>query len=555
MNSKIKVFEASLLFVFLAGGAALGQQASPNQSSEDTGPVIVSERTIVSRPGAAITVGDGWRMDGEEQLPAKCVNASTDQENQPNSYSQFYRVDTKESMNKALQVSASASGKYYGAQGSAAYSAAKDEQLLGDTVYIAGYQVVQTKVESAVPPENETSCSLSPDYSNKAEGTMAAVKITCDELKYLLSKYDGDHDQFFKDCGDSYVSSVTYGGYQTGILYMATRNWSEYQAVSASLGGGFDLGLIGGAAQVGLNSYVKQFSKDNRLNISEYNTGQLLDSPITIDTFLSNYQAFVHRFSAAPTGESETPVLVTLRRYDLLTSWPRTMKFPSKWQNGVLLQQEGNALNDLLKTIQWIRGNMAKQQLDLDVTEASLLSAEGQVQAEQNKVESQHNSCVADPANCSIDGLWTDDYAQRASLPVLKNELSSEQIHETRLTAIKSLQAEILTQGNGNPNTNDCPKYNGRHKQLRGRAGNPCHWDWEDITATEKADEGSEPVIQQDSVNYRVDKWLQSANRARCSDQQIEWGCVPPHVIESYRVMLLKKNNLLTNQTADVTAR
>ena len=72
----------------------------------DQRPLIVSDRTALALPSAAMVAGYDWRTIGEEPLTTKCILASSMSQPSHSESSTFYRVETQYSLDRAMEVSA-----------------------------------------------------------------------------------------------------------------------------------------------------------------------------------------------------------------------------------------------------------------------------------------------------------------------------------------------------------------------------------------------------------------------------------------------------------------
>ncbi|MGO6943421.1 hypothetical protein [Rhizobium johnstonii] len=487
---------------------------------------IPGERVTHPEPISVLEPGGGWLTAGETALTARCVEANIVLKPYASQQSEFRRVSSKHTLDKALGMSASASAKYYGAKGSASYNMSQTLKLSEENIYVVGNHFVMVSSRVAIPQGRSPSdlsvqfnlpmsAQMTEAFAMDLNSAIPDVGLTAEALKTLKE----NPSQFLKTCGDSYISGVLYGGVQSVTLILQTKTRDEYKSVSGNIGGGFDGGVVGGSVSLTANETVRKYSKSKRLSILESRTGaNPVPSPVNLNELEQHFKSFPTEVSTWLAGDA-TPILISLRRYDRLSNWPSDTKFPGTWANSVFLAQAEVSLSELLDLIREVQlpENLRLQIQDDQTNPGTLKKAEESVQSQLNLVRSRRSACVADPANCDISGIWQHDLDARSVLPVRKNDTAAWKAlsnTERKLTEIKKAVCF--------PGGPACDQLKKQQTKI-----------WT------KRVEIRQARLRVDSINARVDKWLKSINDVRCEGDQAQWGCVNAGVIEDYRSRLL----------------
>jgi hypothetical protein len=483
----------------------------------DSRPFIPIERTTHPDPSSQMEPTQGWLTSSETALTTSCVEARVKLQPYSSQQSEFLRVSTKNTLEKTLGISASASGKYYGASGNASYNMSQTLKLSEDKIYVVGnhFVIVASKVltnpnsgvETQLPPPQAITEAFSSDLNAKIPN----VGLTKSALD-LLNK---DTSSFLETCGDSYITSVLYGGVQSVGLVLEIKTRDEFKSVTGSIGGGFDGGVVGGSASLTANSTIRKYSEKKKLSVLESRTGaDRTASAITLEELEQRFKNFPTEVSTYLAGD-KTPILVSLRRYDMLSNWPEQKAIPVEWGNSVFLAQEENALDDLLHITRDVIDSLNVQILDDRISEETLKKSESTIQSELNLVRNRRAACSAEPGKCDTTNLWKHDLDARLLVPVRKDEVPAWKILNTterRLAAAKAKPCPFTPEA--------CKK---EIKVLTSRLG------------------PQREALRIDAINARIDKWLKRTNDIRCDGaQQARWGCVNSGVIETYRAKLLE---------------
>ncbi|MER9442189.1 hypothetical protein NKI79_12330 [Mesorhizobium sp. M0340] len=431
--------------------------------------------------------------------------------------SEFLRVSTKNTLEKTLGISASASGKYYGASGNASYNMSQTLKLSEDKIYVVGnhFVIVASNVLTNSASSIDTELP-SPEPITEAFSTDLNAKIPNVGLKQsALDLLNRDPSSFLETCGDSYVTSVLFGGVQSVGLVLDIKTRDEFNSVSGSIGGGFDGGVVGGSASLTVNSTIRKYSEKKKLSILESRTGaDRTASAITLEELEQRFKSFPTEVATYLAGD-KTPIFVSLRRYDMLSNWPEGKIFPSEWGNSVFLAQEEAALDDLIHITRDVIDSSNVQILDERVSEETLRKSESTIQSELNLIRNRRAACSAEPGKCDITNLWKDDLDARLLLPVRKDEVPAWKTLNTterRLAAAKAKPCPF--------NPEACKK---EIRILTSRLG------------------PQREALRIDAINARIAKWLKRTNDIRCDGaQQARWGCVNSGIIEAYRAKLLE---------------
>lgn len=554
----------SLICAALSYAVGVGTAAGQIQKGvADARAYIPTSRTTITYPGSDVEPGQGWLSDGEESL-AKCVDSKTVERAGTGHHSYYYRVDTKYELERALQVSASASGKYFGAGGSASYSLSRTLKVNQESVHVVGDQTYIAFTKVAAPAGDVFNAAAV--AADGVEGVVEAVswpsvlQMPNTEMataalnagirdvklsKPALDKLNGDPIGFLKQCGDSYITAVAYGGIQVGAFSLRTKDRSEAEAVSGSLGGSFSAGPIGGAAAVATNASVKKFASEKRLTILELKQG---GSATPTATTLSQFEKNVTDFPTvveAMSKDKQTPIFVSLRRYDKLSNWPKGTAVPASWQDGIRLLQTERVLTDLLEDVRRAIDSPEDQILGSEIDLASMRKTEAAIQGELNKVRNARARCSASPAECKVTGLLEDDYAFRLLLPVRKSDVPAWAALDSQTTAISKYYAEL-----GNLGLNEQERSKLACPQRIGLRIGRCIQLVQAINAGQARLPALKTNLRVDSVNVRVSKWLTSVNRVRCAGEVRQWGCISPDQIEAYRARLLAGTRDVSSPTS-----
>jgi hypothetical protein len=534
MTSRHSRMRTAILLTCLANAAGAQQAA-------DTRLYLASERLARVIATEPIQAARGWQTFGEV-TKGRCIEATV--KSFPGSLfnSQLFYVETRQQYQRVMTLSVSASGKYYTVGGSAAYNLSKSLTLDNQSFNLSGYQVHIESTDIAIEPGQDAP-DLAPVMRAYLEdpslvsaqlvsGEIPAVRLSAEALALLKQS----PKKFLEQCGDSYISAVSYGGEQVAALVLQTKSREEKRSVAQSFSATAG-SSIGATAAVSKTDTVRKYSdtKQLRIYLSETGAGAAA-AAVDLTTFQTRIKQF-QESAATRFATNKTPLFVTLRRYDLLPNWPEDMKIPSAWEAGPFLANAEEDLESLRSTIEAILSAPKLYVFDAAINQDSLRSAQAAVERELSAVRNARESCVPTPSMCMVDGRWSDDYAIRTSLPALRSDVAnwtSLQKQKAALArSIREYRKFVRNKNNITFTKRDCPAV--------GLAKSLCMNYLGEINHRKKKVAGQEEAVRIQAAVARIQTWVRSIDSMRCSDNVRHWGCVGIQQVTAYENSALSK--------------
>ncbi|MEO1595487.1 MAG: hypothetical protein AAFS02_09625 [Pseudomonadota bacterium] len=190
--------------------------AKTTESSEWTTGRQATATVILDVPETGIELGWGYNAFDDRALPHQCIQfAAAEEPAQTRTMSMKEVSDTYELM-KRMNVSAEASVKTMGFEGSGKASFAKSVNMSGSSITFVLDAAVDNGVRFAAP------------YSENAGayGAGAAVRLTA-----AAERLARDPEEFLRQCGSGYVSAVYSGARLTAVISMKTTSQSNKETI------------------------------------------------------------------------------------------------------------------------------------------------------------------------------------------------------------------------------------------------------------------------------------------------------------------------------------
>jgi hypothetical protein len=533
----IRIAVVGLALAHLAPPAIFAQNAE-----DDIRRYIVSER--IARPLASdpTEAGRGWLTFGET-AKARCVEAAVKPSEGYHFDSQVFYVETRQQYERVMMLSRSASAKYYGASGSAAYNLSKSLKLDNQSFTLTGYQVYIGGVDIAVEPTTKAP-NLGPSMrAYLEEPSLEVASAVFEDIPVVRLSKDAvallkkSTDQFLERCGDSYVTSVSYGGQQIASLVLQTGSREEKRSVSEAYSASAGTS-IGGMAAVTKTETVRKFNESKRLRIYLSESGaEATVVPVDLPTFQERVKQFQ---TGADTkfSKSKTPIFVTLRRYDMIEGWPEEMEIPANWEAGPSLASAEKSLEDLRTDIQSVLASPGEYIYDSRISEASLRAAQDVVEEELGAVRAAREECMPKPSKCVVDGRWLHDYEIRTALPAHQGDVANWKALRKQKGHLKRVLAKyrkhVRDRNNITLTMRDCPAGGGIARTL-------CSSFLKQVNDRKRAVEKQEELVRVQSAGARIEYWVRRVDEDRCNGGPRQWGCVGPAQVTAYEATALTK--------------
>ena len=215
---------AMMLAALLVAGCspeANSNSAGTDTADETAAPELTTGRqatatVILDVPETGIELGWGYNAFDDRPLPNQCIQFTASEEPaQTRTMSMKEVSDTYELM-KRMNVSAEASVKTMGFEGSGKASFAKSVNMSGSSITFVLDAAVDNGVRFVAPYAENAG----------AYGAGAAVRLT--PAAERLAK---DPEEFLRQCGSGYVSAVYSGARLTAVITMKTTSQSNKESI------------------------------------------------------------------------------------------------------------------------------------------------------------------------------------------------------------------------------------------------------------------------------------------------------------------------------------
>jgi hypothetical protein len=504
---------------------------------EDRRQYITPTRVAIAAQNDNAKAGRGWLTFGEFSKTA-CVQAKITPKVVNGLVSHIFFVETQREFERVLTVSASAGAQFAGGSGNASYNMTSELKTTDTTALLAGFQRYIQRYDLATDnskaDDGETLSALFLAYQEhpldvpggEISDLLSTVRLK-DEYVKLLSTEAG-REEFLEKCGDSYITAAAIGAEQIVAFELLTASREAKRKETQTYGAGTSLGS---AANFSRTEQIRRFDSANKLKITLAQSGASADTnPLTLaqaQEFLQNF----HKNAAENNSTSNTVLLVTLNRYDMVSNWPEDLEIPQNWSNGVFLASALSTLRQLRDEIRSVLANQNAYILDASISERSMLQAITSLDNEISRVSAAQSNCMRAPARCDLAGAWTDDYEVRSSLPALKDDVPAWAVWQKGTKRLNKLLKEYRRYVGVKPSKinftakNDC----------RGALSGACKALLKRLLEQRKRVEQQRATMAAQAAQTRIQYWVGRVDDGRCNDHdQRQWGCVGVAKVEGY---------------------
>lgn len=542
--------------VFLPSSPALAQIAD-------------NYRTITYPSEVGITLGNGWDFARGRKTSSNCVDADTATDRGEDKKLTFKRVIDTESMMQALSVSveakassilggsASASATfsrsvntsseavnilanavvlqgatYLVPKGLRATLSALQPMLTGQTAAILSLDTQSTSSAAATPEEISQGISdvlgRSPSLTNDAEffalttTRIGGVSIKLRDAAASLAR--NNLAEFYRQCGDGFVSSIISGGSIEALYTFTSRDRKLREDFAAAMSGSFPGFSASGSVRTALETYTKNVDlkisfhelggAGDALPLSQEELEQKIKTlPATALSFPRPFQISVVSYrqlpnfpTAAAVGQSEIDKIVTMYwRFDALMS----------------------AINPMLQ-------NEQGYVLEYGVSKTSLQNVQDKISRDRDALRAATQSCVS-ASTCKYPAaVPVSDLEYRSNLPLKKLGFEQDRKLAEARAALSNDQAVYSSLRKcinaGIIRLNDCPE----GPPLE----NPDRINLRNKIASTKVLIGSlEQSRKSDYIAARYMAWVDEPARTRC-ELGFDQSCVLNSTLNSIRGMM-----------------
>lgn len=333
---------------------------------------------IVESPSTGVALGWGWNRGDSEPIPTICIEFVPGEEPAQTRYMTMHEATDSYELMESLGLSAEASVKAIGFEGSGKAAFAKSQNITSSKTVFVLNATVQNGVRYASPvPESEAAEGYQP-VVNERGGSRGAIRLTPEALK-LAQK--NDPSAFKRMCGSSFVSAIYGGAKLTATLSFTSRSKSQKEKLQAEMSGSG----WGARFKAKVQKAKTENSSSDRMDISIFQTGGKGDAiPVSKEDLIAKLETISMDAYVAPKDFQ-----IAITPYEILSNWPGKM-LPDKETEFDELASYWGAYNTLYDEIQHILNEPERYiawQVDRD---GKIAMSQDSCQVEQRAVENSN---------------------------------------------------------------------------------------------------------------------------------------------------------------------
>lgn len=386
----------------------------------------------VDFPEYGVVLGQGWDSVTDKPTPSTCISFSHREVGGQTAHVENKRIFESDTLRHEVGQSYSASAKAsFGIGGGGA--SYKQEFLNTSEV---NNQFVNLLVKAEVQNGAEF---VSPDGTPKGiiELTGFAQEIVKPKSRGFLAQVKPDINEFVRQCGDSFVSSIQRGASLFALYQFASKTKSDSEKKTTTIDVNGSYMAFSGSASTSNSDTKSAISKNEVTGLKYMHTAHRgLHLPNNEESIASS----IASLGSALDLKDAAPYKVTLVRYDSLPSWPS-----DKLNIGDAEREAAMALYLRLVDLQEVTKRISRSPNDFDLTKPNDIVMTSRlpnlindrIDSLKNELENcQVKKSLASDINAKIDAtnscitnITTDtdltDYPYRALFPVPNEYLNA----------------------------------------------------------------------------------------------------------------------------------
>ena len=468
---------------------------------------LKSTPRVVDYPSAGVQLGNGWDSTVSLKTSSACIRFDKAEDKAEQKTAYIHSISDKSSLMNELQISAEVQVKAAFVSASAKTDFVHNTEVKDEYQNFVARAVVRNGAVYTAPSVANHNIDLLPRFRSMVSSNPA---------------------EFFRQCGDSFVSAQFGGAELDAVLTFRTHSVDDRQNLKVSVeGSGWGVEAKGSVA-----SALKSYTEKNELTIVYHQLGGSGD-PIPTDQ--AGLDAAIR---ALPTAAVAAPYFyeIEITRYDSLPSWPAAV---AGWKNtafGRIASRYGQlaSLHDQLVAILNQPGDFI---LGRGVTVASLNALEGKLLTHVRSLSGTAKTCIQSGGqDCAINPADDiQDYAYRVLLPVPQQSFPEDVAIRNAEEDLQSKQAALAKKRADFANFNlKATITNFRFSPERIAAETAP-----DVDAVKQAEDYLKKLKSQypDALRAAVVKyWIQGAVDDRCRFDINDPDCISRQEVEALKV-------------------
>jgi hypothetical protein len=353
-----------------------------------------------------VVLGQGWNIEAAEKSDSICVSFDTVTLDYNDKRITYEKVVDNESLQKTLEVSASASFKSITGSYSASTDFVHATNLKSTSTYLSVFAEVIRGPTFAAPKTKPTLIVTTTTNNQNDEKLITGGAVTLTSKHLDLAK--SNIAEFYRQCGTGFVATIQPGAIIKAVLEISGTSEEEKKSLGLSVSGSAG----GGGLAASIKQAVSSFQSTARLNIYMNSIG---GNDKTLSTTLEALDA---ELTSLPqyAKESPRPLKIIVRDYSSLSNWPGDLERISFTPQETIIRAYSR-LKTILAYAQTASNSDNGWLLAVDTTRSSTMMLSDEIQNEMSKLKDLAILC-SKSENCDVS-LWTDwnDLDLRMRLP------------------------------------------------------------------------------------------------------------------------------------------
>jgi hypothetical protein len=358
----------------------------------------------------------GWDTYKARATKNVCVDATTDSAPGDQAFFTYREVNEQASLSSAFNSSVSAKVQMAVGGGGGSVSFSRDYNLSTTGLNIAVQYLVMHGPSFVIP-----AAAARAQPGRNADASLAAP-MTGGTSVMLFPKYKrlakNNPLEFRRQCGDSFVSVITYSSGIEGLLVAATRTETEKTSVSGS----FNASYLTASANGSVSSTISKMASENRLSL----TYRKLGVPgVPAPTSAQGFRDLIQQVGKEAKADTSVPTHMVLTPYDELSNYPRASK-PADALNAIADQYL--RLLTIYRYVTDATTNPSKYWYEGNVTPNSVVELEGEMLKDLRLLGAALVDCGTIPPKgsrrrpkCEFPNVPRTDWTYRARMPLSKD--------------------------------------------------------------------------------------------------------------------------------------